>query len=177
MRLVPSVPSVSLRSLPIPRVLLDPVLGVAAAGAEELANRLAALVAMIPDQQLEQLMRTPARRVLTEAVFLIMPRYLDRTRAAGLDMAIRWHVTGPDGEQPDVYDLIVEQRRCRVTRGGSEARPLVTITVQSIELVRLATGRTTPMQSYLSGQLSLRGDIMQAARLTALFRYPPGPSG
>jgi hypothetical protein len=33
------------------------------------------------------------------------------------------------------------------------------------------------MQSYLGGRLSLRGDIMQAARLTSLFRIPEGAAG
>jgi putative sterol carrier protein len=105
-----------------------------------------------------------------------MSRYLDRTPAAGLDMAIRWRVSGSDPNQQafDVYDLIITQRRCRVTRGESQARPLVTITIGPIELLRLATGRSSPMQSYLAGRLSLRGDFMQAARLTSLFRVPAG---
>jgi alkyl sulfatase BDS1-like metallo-beta-lactamase superfamily hydrolase len=178
MRLLPPVPRSALRLVPMPRVLVDPLLGAAVTGAEEVARRLAWLAGAVPDRQLEQLMRTPARRVVTEAIFLIMPRYLDRRRAAGLDMAIRWRVRGPDAEDdPDVYDLIIAERRCRVTRGASEARPLVTVTLDAVELLRLVTGRTNPMQSYLAGRLSLRGDIMQAARLTSLFRVPPGPAG
>jgi alkyl sulfatase BDS1-like metallo-beta-lactamase superfamily hydrolase len=158
--------------------MLDPLLDAAAAGAEAVAERLAWLVAAVPDEQLELLMRTPARRVITEAIFLLMPRYLDRRQAAGLDMAIRWRVRGPEGQDDhDVYDLIIAERRCRVTRGESEARPLVTVTIESLELLRLATGRTSPMQSYLAGRLSLRGDIMQAARLTSLFRMPAGAQG
>ena len=176
-RLLPSVSRSALRLIPIPHVVVDPLLGAAFTGAEEVAHRLAWLAAAIPDRQLEQLMRTPARRVVTEVIFLIMPRYLDRRRAAGLDMAIRWRVHGPgDRDDPDVYDLIIAERRCRVTRGESQARPLVTVTLESTELLRLATGRTSPMQSYLAGHLSLRGDIMQAARLASLFRVP-GPSG
>jgi alkyl sulfatase BDS1-like metallo-beta-lactamase superfamily hydrolase len=178
MRLLSSVPGKILRRVPVPHALVDPLLGAAATSAEEIAQRLAWLAGTIPDRQLEQLMRTPARRLVTEAIFLIMPRYLDRGRAAGLDMAIRWRVRGPDeADDPDVYDLIIAERRCRVTRGASEARPLVTVTLDSVELLRLATGRTSPMQSYLSGRVSLRGDIMQAARLTSLFRVPPGPTG
>ncbi|HET9719504.1 MAG TPA: SCP2 sterol-binding domain-containing protein [Solirubrobacteraceae bacterium] len=175
---LPSIPNSVLRVVPVPHALLDPLLGAAFTGAEEVAHRLAWLLDAIPDRQLEQLMRTPARRVVTEAIFLVMPRYLDRRQAAGLDMAIRWRVHGPDDTNVhDVYDLIIAQRRCRVTRGGSEARPLVTVTVDSTELLRLATGRTNPMQSYLAGRMSLRGDVMQAVRLTTLFRMPSGPRG
>jgi hypothetical protein len=160
-------------------VLLDPAVGLAAAGAEEVVGWLGAVLSAIPDRQLEQLMQTPARRVVVESIFLIMPRYLDRTRAAGLDMAIRWRVRNgdPDEGSVDVYDLIIAERRCRVTRGESQARPLVTITTESVELLRLATGRSSPMQSYLAGRLALRGDIMQAARLSSLFRMPTGGQG
>ena len=179
MRLLPPAPRLPLRLLPIPQAWLDPVLDAAAAGAEEVANRAAGLASVIPDRQLEQLMRTPARRVLVETIFLLMPRYLDRRRTAGLDMAIRWRISGPPPheDQMDVYDLIIAQQRCRVTRGESEARPLVTITLGPVELLRLATGRSNPMQSYLTGRLSLRGDIMQAARLTSLFRPPATATG
>lgn len=179
MRLLPSVPRLPIPSLPIPHALLDPMVGLAAAGAEEVVNLLAGALGAIPDQQLEQLMRTPARRVVVETIFLVMPRYLDRKRAAGIDMAIRWRVRNGDPEDGsiDVYDLIISGRRCRVTRGQSEARPLVTITTEPVELLRLATGRSNPMQSYLAGRLSLRGDIMQAARLSSLFRVPTGGQG
>lgn len=179
MRLLPPVPKLPLPSLPIPHVLLDPVVSLAAAGADEIMNQLAGVLGAIPDRHLEQLMRTPARRVVVETIFLVMPRYLDRTSAAGLDMAIRWRVRNgdPDAGSIDVYDLIIAQRRCRVARGESEARPLVTITTESIELLRLATGRSSPMQSYLAGRISLRGDIMQAARLSSLFRVPTGGQG
>lgn len=179
MRLLPPVPRAALRLVPVPYGLVNPVLGAAAAGVEEVANRLAGVLGAIPDRQLEQLMHSPARRPLIEAIFLVMPRYLDRTSAAGLDMAIRWRVKGPDPEEQafDVYDLIIAQRRCRVTRGESQARPLVTITLEPVELLRLATGRSSPMQSYLAGRLSLRGDVMQAARLTSLFHVPASATG
>jgi hypothetical protein len=135
-------------------------------------DRLAGLAAGIPDHTLEPLMRTPARRVVVETIFFLMPRYLDRSRAGGLNLAVRWHVTTPGGAAPDVYDLVIAERRCRVHRGPGGPRPLVTVTIDSTELLRLATGRSDPMQSYFSGKLGLRGDIMQAARLTALFRIP-----
>jgi hypothetical protein len=168
-----------MRLLPIPQALLDPVLGAANAGAEGVATRLGVLAAAIPDRRLDQLMRTPLRRVFVETIFLLMPYYLDRSRATGMDMTIRWRVTGPDSgaNEVDVYDLIIEQRRCRVIRGESPARPLVTITIGPTELLRLITGRSKPMQSYLAGRLSLRGDIMQAARLSSLFRIPAGGTG
>lgn len=145
---------------------------------EETANRAARVIARIPDERLEQLMATPARRVITEAIFALMPRYLNRARATGVNLAIRWRVTPPgDDGDPEVYDLVIAERRCRVVRRGRGPAPLVTITIEATELLRLATGRANPMQSYFDGKLKLRGDVMQAARLTALFRIPDaGPA-
>jgi hypothetical protein len=161
--------------LPVPDALLAPARQALESGASEVTDRLAELVAAIPDRHLELLMRTPARRVVIESIFLLMPRYLDRTRVAGLDMAIRWELlAAQEGGEPDIYDLIIAERRCRVTRGESPAQPLVTIGIEPVELLRLAVGRSNPMQAYFGGRLSLRGDIMQAARLTSLFRIPTG---
>jgi alkyl sulfatase BDS1-like metallo-beta-lactamase superfamily hydrolase len=140
---------------------------------EDTANRAARLVSSIPDERIEQLMRTPARHVVVEAIFLLMPRYLNRARATGVNLAIRWRVTPPGGRgDADVYDLVVADRHCRIIRRGRGPAPLVTITLEATELLRLATGRVSPMQSYFDGKLQLRGDIMQAARLTAVFRIP-----
>lgn len=136
-----------------------------------IADLPANLVQRVPDRHLELLMRTPARRIVVETIFLLMPRYLDRTRAADLDLAVRWKVG--EGEHPtDTYDLVIAEQRCRVRRGESEVRPLVTISITPAELLRVAVGRCNPVQAYLTGRLRLQGDLTQAARLTAVFRIP-----
>jgi len=138
-----------------------------------IADLPASLVQRIPDRQLELLMRTPARRIVVETIFLLMPRYLDRTRAANLDLAVRWQV-GEAERQPDIYDLVIAEQRCRVRRGESDVRPLVTISIEPAELLRVAVGRCNPVQAYLTGRLRLHGDLTQAARLTSVFRIPVG---
>jgi alkyl sulfatase BDS1-like metallo-beta-lactamase superfamily hydrolase len=139
----------------------------------EATDRAAKLASHLSDEQLEQLMRSPLRRPVTAAVFFAMPRYLNRSRARGVNLAIRWRVTAPeDRDDVDIYDLVISERRCRVHRGERGPAPLITITVDSVEFIRIATGRSNPMQAYFDGKLKLRGDIMQAARLTALFKIP-----
>jgi alkyl sulfatase BDS1-like metallo-beta-lactamase superfamily hydrolase len=145
------------------------------ASGEDAADRVVKALASVPDARLEQAMRTPARHAVVETIFFLMPRYLDRTRAKGMNLAIRWQVTAPGtGGDPDVYDLVIAERRCRVVRRGRGPAPLVTITIEATDLLRLALGRYNPMQAYFDGKLKLRGDIMQAARLTSLFRIPNG---
>ena len=126
----------------------------------------------VPRERLQQLMRTPARRAVLDAIFWQLPGALDRRKAKGLNITIRWRMTTPGTPAPDVYDVVISDGRARVVRGGVDGRAGVTITVDSAELVRLATGNSNPMQAYFAGKLAVTGDIMQAARLAALFRIP-----
>lgn len=156
----------------LPTLPLDPRSLVGRA-TETASRQLAAIIIGVPDEMIDALMRTPARRLVVETIFWLMPRYLDRTRAVGLDACLRWRVTSPERrDDPAIFDLDISDRRCRVTRGGGERRPVVTITIDAGEMVRLAAGKSTPMQAYFAGRLALRGDIMQAARLASLFRAP-----
>lgn len=140
------------------------------------AQRLATVVVGLPDELVDAVMQTPLRRPIIDTIFRLMPRHLDHTRAAGLDACIRWRVTSlNEPAEAEVFDLEIKQRRFRVTRGAGERRPAVTITITAAEMVRLAAGKSTPMQAYFAGRLALRGDIMQAARLASLFRAPSTP--
>ena len=152
---------------------LDPLRKTVMARTQDAGRRLVALGQAIPDRQLDRLMNGPARRPIVETIFLLMPRYLNRARATGLNLAVRWRVTSPaQPDRPDVYDLVIADRRCRVHRGEEVIAPLVTITLDAGELLRLAIGRSNPMQSYFAGRLQLRGDMMQASRLTSIFNIP-----
>jgi putative sterol carrier protein len=62
-----------------------------------------------------------------------------------------------------------------VTREGEGPTPRLTITVDAAEFLRIAAGTSNPVNAYFNGKLSLRGDLMQAARLTMLFRIPSPP--
>jgi alkyl sulfatase BDS1-like metallo-beta-lactamase superfamily hydrolase len=138
-------------------------------------DQLSSVAGSLPDAQLETLMRSPLRHFVTETIFLVMPRYLDRRRAVGVNLTVRWLVSGPPGSEPDIFDLVVADRRARVLHGPGEQRPALTITVEGAELVRLSTGRSNPMRAYFAGRLAVRGDIMQASRLMALFTPPQPP--
>jgi hypothetical protein len=127
-----------------------------------------------PPERVDRLMRTPARRVVLAAIFWQMPQHLDRRRAAAVNAAIRWRIGGRADGGEDVYDLVLTDGRARVERGGRDEAPRLTITIDGAEFVRVAVGSSNPVNAYLGGKLALRGDVMQAARLTMLFRIPTG---
>jgi putative sterol carrier protein len=130
-----------------------------------------------PPERLDQLMRSPARRVILDTIFWQMPQFFDGRRSAGVTSSIRWCITGrPDG-QADVYQLEIADGRCRLIRGDRGPEPKVTITLDGGEFLRVATGGSDPMKAYFSGRIKLAGDIMAAAKLTSLFKVPSARPG
>jgi putative sterol carrier protein len=127
-----------------------------------------------PTERVERIMRSPLRRVVLEGIFWQMPLHLDRRKATAVNAAIRWRITGRRDGGDDVYDLVLADGRARVKRGGRDEAPRLTITIDGAEFLRVAVGSSNPVNAYLGGKLALRGDVMQAARLTMLFRIPTG---
>ena len=155
------------------RRLLDKVLTASGRLAPEAAiDRFAAAIRAMPAERLEKLMRTPARRLVLAGIFWQMPRHLDRRKAAAVSAAIRWRIGGRADGGEDVYDLVLSDGRAQVKRGGRDEPPRLTITIDGAEFLRVAVGSSNPVNAYLGGKLALRGDVMQAARLTMLFRIP-----
>jgi putative sterol carrier protein len=138
------------------------------------AEGLARLVRDTPSHRLDQLMRTPVRRVVLDGIFWQMPQQLDRRRSAGMRASILWQITGRSDGETDSYQLEFGDGRCRVIRGRGGSEPRVTITVDGAEFLRIATGNSDPMRAYFNGRLALAGDILVAAKLASLFRAPGG---
>lgn len=157
-----------------PQQALALIKGRVARAPEQVAEGVARLVRDTPPHRLDQVMRSPVRRVVLDSIFWQMPQRLDRSRAAGLRSSIRWQITGRTDGAADTYHLEFADGRCRVIRGERETQARVTITVDGAELVRIATGSSDPMRAYFSGRLALAGDIMVAAKLVSLFRVPGG---
>jgi putative sterol carrier protein len=142
---------------------------------DPLADQAAKLVRTMPPQRLDRLMRSPARRPVLEVIFWQIPLHLSQERAVGVTAAIRWRITGRKDGGADVYDLLIADGECRVVRENQGPAPRLTITVDAAEFLRIAAGSSNPVSAYFGGKLSLRGDLMQAARLTTLFRIPSPP--
>lgn len=140
----------------------------------QVAEGLSRVVADHSGEQLEWMMRTPVRRVVLDAIFWQMPRQLDRKRARRVDAAVRWCITQADSETVDVYELVLNEGRCRVDRGRRTVEPRVTITLDGAEFVRLVTGNSDALPAYFHRRLTISGDIMFAAKLVSLFRVPNG---
>jgi hypothetical protein len=137
-------------------------------------ERIVRLVNDAPDERLERLMRSPARRPILEGVFWQMPQRLDRQRANGVEAAVLWRIRGrPDGGI-DEFRLLISDGSARVARGSSDDPPrtVLTMTIDGVDFLKLISGGLDPMRGYLGGKIELAGDIMFAAKLGSMFRVP-----
>jgi putative sterol carrier protein len=157
-----------------PQRALDQLRSLAADAPAQLAEGVGRLVRDASPERLDQLMTSPARRPVLEAIFWQMPRQLDPAKARGVSTVIRWQITGGPGGVTDTYDLQIEGGRALVGRGGGTASPKLTITMDGAELVRLVSGNSDPMAAYFKGRIQLAGDIMVAAQMAQMFRMPGG---
>ena len=161
-----------------PQRALDQIKRIAADAPAQLHGGFEKLVREASPGRLEQLMRSPARKPMLDGMFWQMPKQVDATAAAGTTTAIQWVITGrPDGGS-DVYQLLIEDGRARTERGdGADAR--LTVTLDGVEFLKLASGNSDPMQAYFKGRIQLTGDIMVAAKMAQIFRMPggSGPDG
>jgi putative sterol carrier protein len=144
----------------------------------QLAGGISRWVDQAPDDRLERLMKSPARRVIIEGVFWKMPQQVDRRRAAGVNVSVLWRITGrPDGGTDD-FRLVIADGTARTARGTSdEPPPVLTVKMDGVSLLKLASGGLDPVRGYLAGKIQLSGDIMFAAKLGGMFRVPaPRPA-
>ena len=125
---------------------------------------------------LAHLLRSPARRVILDAIFWQAARQLARSRTPDLNSTVRCYVTREGIDDPDVYELCFKDRGCQMIRGPREAKPGLTLALDDAELVRLVCGQSTPAQGVFNGRIMVRGDVGQmAATLASAFASRPRP--
>jgi putative sterol carrier protein len=154
-----------------PQRAVDQIKRLAADAPAHLVGGFEKLVRESSPQRLEQIMRSPARRAVLDGIFWQMPRQVDTSAAADTTTTIQWVLTGRADGANDVYQLVIENGRARTERGEG-ADPRLTVTLDGVEFLKLASGNSDPMQAYFTGRIQLSGDIMVAAKMAQMFRMP-----
>jgi putative sterol carrier protein len=136
---------------------------------------IARLVRQVPDRQLRERLRGPVRQILLDEIFRRMPGYLNVHRCAGVDVLVAWQITGrPDGGR-DEYRTLVRGGRCVVGGVGElPGRPTVGIRTDPTVFFKLVTSNLNPVAGLLRRRLTVRGNLLVAARLTRIFDIPRG---
>ncbi len=136
-----------------------------------LADGFGRAVAGAAPERLEQLLRSPARKAALDGIFWQMPKQVNREVAKEMTTSIRWCITGRPDDGTDVYQLEIDHGNVRTVKGES-GDPNLTVTMDAVEFLRLASGNLDPMQAYFKGRIELKGDIMVAAKLARMFKMP-----
>ena len=99
-----------------------------------------------------------------------MPERVNARAAAGTDATIGWRIGRPAGGY-DSYLVRIADGRCEVGEGEA-GEPRVSLQMDSLTVCKLVTGNANPVMQFMSGKLSVRGDLMFAATVTRLFDIP-----
>jgi putative sterol carrier protein len=143
----------------------------------QLAEGFGKVMRDAPPERVDQVMRSPARKPILDAIFWQIPKQLDAKHASDVNTTIRWCITGRADGGVDTYDLQIKDGRARTIRGTGGVDPRLTITMDGPEFLRLVSGNADPMRAYFTGRIKLAGDIMVAAKLATLFRLPGTGTG
>jgi putative sterol carrier protein len=131
---------------------------------------MALLFKLTPDDRLAKAMEGPMRDLFVSEVFRRMPERLNARAAAGTDATIAWRIGRPGGGH-DRYLVRIAEGKCDVTQ-GEDGEPRVSLQMDSLTFCKLVTGNANPVMQFMSGKLSVRGDLMFAAGVTRFFDIP-----
>jgi alkyl sulfatase BDS1-like metallo-beta-lactamase superfamily hydrolase len=112
--------------------------------------------------------RGPGGRILVGGIFTAMAGRFNGAAAAELDTVVRWELADDRSR-----DVAISNGRCRVVR-RADREPELTLALDRLGLLELATGVANGPQMYFSGRLTIHGNLMLAQQLTAVFAVPGG---
>ncbi|MFL5838388.1 MAG: SCP2 sterol-binding domain-containing protein [Solirubrobacteraceae bacterium] len=130
----------------------------------------AALVRNTTDDQLAAGLRAN-RDVILGQIFTRMAEHLDPDKARDAEAVIEWRICGRDGGGHDRYQVIVTHGTCAIEREGGH-EPSAVFTIGPVEFLRLVTGNVNGPELFLTGRITVEGDLMLAAIAQSWFRVP-----
>jgi hypothetical protein len=109
------------------------------------------------------------RRALDD-LFRRLPQHFRGDQAPHLDAVIECRVNLTEGDCAR-YQIHIEGDRCSVRREGT-ADPALVLSIPYQDLVAIAAQTATASRLFLQQRLTIRGDVLLAARLPSLFQMP-----
>lgn len=120
-------------------------------------------------KELAAWLRTPDGEEVLRDAFERMPQYY--VPDPSLDESlVRWRVKRAPDASVD-YDLVIGPAGCVVADADPAARPRVTLTVDSVGFVEMASAARRGVDLLLHGRLHVQGDVRLAMRMEKLFGF------
>ena len=122
-------------------------------------------------RDLAQLVAGPARPRIAEEVFSRMEDQFKPESAGRMKALIRWVIS--DASLPDlVYETDIADGTLTLHKGATEQTPRLTLTMASIDFLRLVSGNASGTTMFMTRKLKASGDLGLATSLTRFFDIP-----
>jgi putative sterol carrier protein len=115
------------------------------------------------------------RELILGQVFEQMARHLDPETSREAEAVIEWRITGREDGSHDRYQVRIRKGECEIVHEGDESAS-VTYTIGPVEFIRLVTGNASGPELFMTGRLTVDGDLMLAAMVQSWFRVPGPPA-
>jgi putative sterol carrier protein len=76
------------------------------------------------------------------------------------------------GAEPGEWNAVIQAGKCEVAQGIPRTKPSITLSADSSDFSRIASGELDGMQAFMSGRLRISGDMDQAMRVLRMFKMP-----
>lgn len=154
--------------------------------AQAAADRAARLLGRAPAWLLRIAVREPLRRLLVPLIFRGMVSQIDTARLDGLEAVIDWEIVGGsngngngrvhadgngNGRAPDRWQLVIDGGRASAGR-RHEREAALTMQLETLDLLKLATGLAAGPDLLIEGRLRAVGDLMLGPRFLDVVRIP-----
>jgi hypothetical protein len=116
------------------------------------------------------------RRQILDEVFRRLESHFRPDKAGITQAVVRWRLAGGSGPGGyDRYEVSIKDGVCKVGP-PVDPQPRVTVTVNPVEFLRIASGNASAPVLFLTGKLKLRGDLGFAMGMQNLFDIPKTPA-
>lgn len=130
-------------------------------------EELGALLDLVNDDQVADVVRTVGADSVLSRVFAAFPTRFDAARAGHDAQAlIQWAVSFDGEDHRWVVDIA--GGACS-TRQGATDDPRLALALALPDFLRLVSGRLNTTQAFMSGKLRLTGDVMFALQMQGWF--------
>lgn len=133
------------------------------------ANALAGLARRVPVPAVRAGMASPGGALVVDQIMRMMPSRLRSGQP--VDAVARWDIrTG--AKRTRTWFLVFSGKSCKATRRDPGTDPRVTFGMTANQLLRLATGQTDGIATFMSGEIKITGDLLFAQQLSMMFEIP-----
>ncbi|MBF4163194.1 SCP2 sterol-binding domain-containing protein [Nocardioides acrostichi] len=128
----------------------------------------------VPVAHVREVMASGFRPIVLAEVFSRIPDHLDERKAARVDLAIGFQLSGGpvDAGGPERHTVRVTRGTCTVRPSEEGERRDATLLCDGADFLRLVTGHLNPVTGVLRGQLKVRGEKAKALQLLSVMRIP-----